>query len=755
MFVAYRWKIGLFKLLCVAMLLSMLPFVPAARSAVAYAADGSAPLVSGPIKIATVGDSITAGSGASSGNSYPAQLQRLLGTDYLVNNYGLSGSTLLKNGDKPYWNQTQYTDSKAFLPDIVIIQLGTNDAKSQNWAKKDQFLANYKELITIYKNLASHPAVYVALPPKVFGNNTFNINGTVLKDEITPLVQQAASETNATIIDNYVATKNLDAYFPDKVHPNDTGAFALAYNVYRSLGFPGTGAKASFYGEINYGGGSVTLPGGAYTAGILQAAGMTDKSISSLKVAKGSLVAAYENGDFTGGSWMFNQDKVSLGMESDNKISSLRIIVPGEPVKYEAELLTAATSNGTSVVNVSDSAASGGIWVRADLTEVGQYVEYTVNVPAAGTYHVVFRTKAHPWRPIFKLYIEGKPYGPELDGYYPDPGIYKEMDVGDVTFASAGNKTFRFQITGQNAQSTGWYVSTDYIQLTPKPLTVTNVAIAGEPSIGEQLMAKVTFVKGLNDANAADFKYQWYRNGSKISGATAQSYTVAEADRGKALSVVVTARDVIGAEGNTITSASIDIAAARNKIAMPAANPAPGTYTSAQKVALTSATEGASIYFTTDGSNPTAESTLYTGEIDVKESKTIKAIAVKDGMEDSNIAEFKYTILSESDPYAVETAFNMDSLQPNETLAAKVKITNHDAAEQPVLVIVALYNSNEQMVNLSFISKVVAKGSSEYLNAGFKLPANVEGHEVRVLIWNGADIESSKMNPLANVTTLR
>ncbi len=542
------------------MLLGVLPFAPAAGSTVAYAAEGAeAPAAAGPIKVASVGDSITEGSGASSGNSYPAQLQKLLGTDYQVNNYGLSGTTLLKKGDKPYWNQTQYINSKNFLPDIVIIQLGTNDSKSQNWANKSDFLENYKELINTYKSLASNPQVYVALPPKVFGTNASNINGTVLKDEITPLVQQAAIETGAAIIDNYAATENLGAYFPDKVHPNDTGAFALSYNVYRNLGFPGAQAKATFFEESNYAGKSFPFPGGAYNSGMLLAAGLSDDSISSLKVNKGSLVEAFENGSFTGGKWIFNEDTPSLTAQSDNKISSLRIVVPGESIKYEAEALTAATSNGRSMISVDDSAASGGKWHRADLTAVGEFIQYTVNVPAAGEYNVKFKTKAHPGRPIFQLYVEGNPYGAEFDGYQADPGSYKEVDSGDVTFDSAGDKTFKFQITGRNPSSTGWYLSMDYIQLTPKPLTITSVAVEGDGQVGSRLTAKVAFKKGLNDADESNFMYQWYRNGNEIPGATAKHYEVAEVDSGKALHVAVTARDVIGAEGNTIQSATVEI----------------------------------------------------------------------------------------------------------------------------------------------------------------------------------------------------
>jgi len=61
-----------------------------------------------PIKIACVGDSITQGAGAKSGQSYPAQLQALLGDGYKVGNFGVSGRTLLKKGDFPYWKEKKY-----------------------------------------------------------------------------------------------------------------------------------------------------------------------------------------------------------------------------------------------------------------------------------------------------------------------------------------------------------------------------------------------------------------------------------------------------------------------------------------------------------------------------------------------------------------------------------------------------------------------------------------------------------------------
>src|SRR5579863_8364775 len=62
-----------------------------------------------PIRIACVGDSITAGLGVATGKSYPSQLQALLGDKWQVQNFGVSGRTLLKKGDHPYWIEKAFT----------------------------------------------------------------------------------------------------------------------------------------------------------------------------------------------------------------------------------------------------------------------------------------------------------------------------------------------------------------------------------------------------------------------------------------------------------------------------------------------------------------------------------------------------------------------------------------------------------------------------------------------------------------------
>jgi uncharacterized protein len=84
------------------------------------------------------------------------------------------------------------------------------------------------------------------------------------------------------------------------------------------------------------------------------------------------------------------------------------------------------------------------------------------------------------------------------------------------------------------------------------------------------------------------------------------------------------------------------------KVANVTATPAAGAVAAGTSVTLTSATAGAEIFYTTDGSEPTTASTKYTQAITVNEAMTIKAIGVKAELENSDVATFAYTILTES-----------------------------------------------------------------------------------------------------------
>src|SRR5207237_854685 len=78
--------------------------------------------------------------------------------------------------------------------------------------------------------------------------------------------------------------------------------------------------------------------------------------------------------------------------------------------------------------------------------------------------------------------------------------------------------------------------------------------------------------------------------------------------------------------------------------ATPTFSPAGGTYVGSQTVTLSDATSGATIYYTTDGSTPTAASPQYTGAISVTQTMTLKAMATASGFGPSAVATAAYTI---------------------------------------------------------------------------------------------------------------
>ena len=179
-----------------------------------------------PIKVACVGDSITAGVGADKGKSYPAQLQTLLGGGYTVGNFGVSGRTLLSKGDRPYVKEKAYQAALAMKPDIVIIMLGTNDTKPQNWRFQKEFEADYKALVESFKRLDSKPQVFLCRPspgPEKPGNI---YEGDLVK--LRPRIDKLAASLGCKVIDMNAALAGKPGMLADTVHPNTAGAAELA-----------------------------------------------------------------------------------------------------------------------------------------------------------------------------------------------------------------------------------------------------------------------------------------------------------------------------------------------------------------------------------------------------------------------------------------------------------------------------------------------------------------------------------------------
>jgi len=194
-----------------------------------------------PIRVACVGDSITFGWGIEKPdvNSYPAQLQALLGSDFRVGNFGHSGATLSRATDRPYWSQAEFKRARAFEPHIVVIMLGTNDAVPSRWdAVKHEFVPTLKEMIASFREGAGRPRVFVCLPVPSFESRKPQIESGVI-----PLVRQACREAAAPVIDLFNPLTGRDALFPDRLHPNAAGARLMAAIVHHAISDPASRKK--------------------------------------------------------------------------------------------------------------------------------------------------------------------------------------------------------------------------------------------------------------------------------------------------------------------------------------------------------------------------------------------------------------------------------------------------------------------------------------------------------------------------------
>ena len=117
------------------------------------------------------------------------------------------------------------------------------------------------------------------------------------------------------------------------------------------------------------------------------------------------------------------------------------------------------------------------------------------------------------------------------------------------------------------------------------------------------------------------------------------------------------------------------------KAERPAASPRAGRVGAGTRVALSTATEGAEIYYTTDGTAPDADKAKYQGPIIIDAALSIQAVAVKEGMEDSPVLEAAYTIdpnvvaAPTADPPAGEAAFGTELRLSTATEGAEIYYT--------------------------------------------------------------------------------
>ena len=207
------------------------------------------------IKISCMGDSITFGLCASDmEHSYPSVLQLLLGNDYSVSNFGISGATVINDYDwtenrySPYTKSKQYKQAMQSKPDKVVLMLGMNDANPTHHFNKENggniseyYIKLYQntliEIIDCLKKLPSNPNIYLIKTTEMkrkvedgFDKDYIeSFQANIIK--IRKIQEKVAQEKDVYLIDANVHMQD-NSYYHDGCHLTDKGYKKLAEIVY-------------------------------------------------------------------------------------------------------------------------------------------------------------------------------------------------------------------------------------------------------------------------------------------------------------------------------------------------------------------------------------------------------------------------------------------------------------------------------------------------------------------------------------------
>ena len=191
-------------------------------------------------RITCIGASITYGATLPdpATQSFPAQLGALLGKNYQVSNFGVSGTTLLRKGNFPYMSTPAYQQALKSNPDIVFIDLGGNDAKAINRSHYSEFEDDYHALISSFRQLPSHPRIILLLAMPSFEKDSTGIYDPVIVNQVNPHIRQVAYDEKLEVLDMHSPLINHEELVPDKIHPNVQGSAIAAKKLYDAVLLP-------------------------------------------------------------------------------------------------------------------------------------------------------------------------------------------------------------------------------------------------------------------------------------------------------------------------------------------------------------------------------------------------------------------------------------------------------------------------------------------------------------------------------------
>ena len=338
------------------------------------------------VRVACVGNSITYGTGIANReqDAYPSQLQRMLGKDYLVGNFGKPGATLLRHGHRPYFQQTEFREALQFKGDIAVIHLGINDTDPRNWCNfRDEFVGDYVALMDSLRQ--ANPKVRIILSrltPIRYDHPRFDSGTELWRREISETIDRIAASQGVELIDFYQPLIAHPDWLSDGIHPDSRGAKALAETVYKGI----TGNYGGLQLSALFSDGMVLQRGGCYIQGVANAGANVVVSYDGKELGK---TVANNRGEWR--IWAVLSQPVERGtltVAAGREVKRFKDVAVGEvwlcsgqsnmafKVKQAAtaqQTLTQCNDNGLRLYNMSPRWETDNVsWDSTALAEVDQ-----------------------------------------------------------------------------------------------------------------------------------------------------------------------------------------------------------------------------------------------------------------------------------------------------------------------------------------------------------------------------------------------
>lgn len=211
-----------------------------------------------PIRIACVGDSITEGTANPDHalHHWPRLLQGMLDEvaagEYEVKNYGLSGTMLLRDAPVSYWKTGHLAASLRWKPDVVIVNLGTNDAlRREVDLDAAQVQADLEALLEGYRQANPNVRLWLSDLTPIFPIHRGYAYSRPARELIAGVIRRVGEQQGLSVLGFHGALADQPRWLPDGLHPNTLANERLAQTVFEALrGSPAPQARGIRPAEV-------------------------------------------------------------------------------------------------------------------------------------------------------------------------------------------------------------------------------------------------------------------------------------------------------------------------------------------------------------------------------------------------------------------------------------------------------------------------------------------------------------------------